>query len=197
MPSTLLSASQLVALIDLLVPTSSSTNTTSGGGNAGPSTRLRHPTDAVAALVHAIMVSLRFTLQTGPASSNEDSKQSQSSGAGGASRSEEASNQRSTDVTDDNDDGTTSEADTAVNDDDDFSPGRGSTEHVDQARVRSNVLPKEWNDRGEDAYTLRYKHEQSSLEFLVKLGRMGGRVSVTGMAGVSSDTGAVLFGGLC
>lgn len=185
MPSSLLSASQLLALIDLLVPSRGSSGSVSAHrGAAGPATRLSYPTDAAVALVHAIMVSLQFTLQD-RSTVRSGEQQGTSSSSGGAAGEVGAAGAAA------DDDGTTSEADTAVNDDDDFQPGQGSTEHVEQARVQASILPRSWNDRAEDAYTLSYKHPQSSMEFLVKLGRMGGRVSVTGMAGVSGGATGV------
>lgn len=37
----------------------------------------------------------------------------------------------------------------------------------------SNTLPEGWNKQGPANYTLRYKHEQSSMEFLLKIIKMG------------------------
>lgn len=191
MPSSLLSASQLLALIDLLVPSRGSSGSVSAHrGAAGPATRLSYPADAAVALVHAIMVSLQFMLQDRPTVRSGKQQGTSSSSGGAAGEAGEAGEAGAAGAAAD-DDGTTSEADTAVNDDDDFQPGQGSTEHVDQARVQASILPYGWNGRAEDAYTLSYKHPQSSMEFLVKLGRMGGRVSVTGMAGVSGSATGV------
>ena len=37
----------------------------------------------------------------------------------------------------------------------------------------NNVLPKNWAQNGPGKYTFRYKHEQSSLEFLFKVSELG------------------------
>lgn len=47
---------------------------------------------------------------------------------------------------------------------------------------QDNVLPVEWNTHGPGSYTFRYKHEQSSLEFVVKLGKLGGRTTINAIA---------------
>ncbi|KAK2466326.1 hypothetical protein APHAL10511_001968 [Amanita phalloides] len=41
-----------------------------------------------------------------------------------------------------------------------------------------NVLPSEWNRQGPGHYALRYKHDQSSLEFLVKVIGLGRRTLI-------------------
>ena len=66
-----------------------------------------------------------------------------------------------------------SDTDTAVDNDDD-----GTS--VD------NALNSGWNDRGEDTYSFEYKHEQSSMTFRVRVGKMGGRVQIDATAEVSS-----------
>ena len=45
-----------------------------------------------------------------------------------------------------------------------------------------NVLPDAWNQHGPGNYTLRYKHEQSSLEFVVKVGKLGSRTLINSIA---------------
>ena len=50
-----------------------------------------------------------------------------------------------------------------------------------------NVLPEEWNKNGPGSYTFRYRHEQSSLEFLLKLIKLGSRTlifSITNGVGI-------------
>ena len=47
---------------------------------------------------------------------------------------------------------------------------------------QDNVLPETWNAHGPGSYTLRYKHEQSSLEFVLKLGKLGTRTTVNAIA---------------
>lgn len=46
----------------------------------------------------------------------------------------------------------------------------------------SNVLPSEWNSHGPGAYTFRYKHEQSSFEFIIKVAKLGGRTMINAIA---------------
>ncbi|KAK4684785.1 proteasome inhibitor subunit 1 (PI31), partial [Tremellales sp. Uapishka_1] len=43
-------------------------------------------------------------------------------------------------------------------------------------------LPEGWNARGEDSYAFEYRHEQSAMTFRIRVGRMGGRVQIDGMA---------------
>lgn len=45
-----------------------------------------------------------------------------------------------------------------------------------------NVLPDEWNQHGPSHYTFRYKHEQSSLEFVVKVVKLGSRTMINSIA---------------
>lgn len=45
-----------------------------------------------------------------------------------------------------------------------------------------NALPTEWNSHGPGSYTLRYKHEQSSFEFVVKLAKLGKRTVLNAIA---------------
>jgi proteasome inhibitor subunit 1 (PI31) len=46
----------------------------------------------------------------------------------------------------------------------------------------TNVLPEGWNKNGPGSYTLRYKHNQSSLEFLVKISKLGNRTVINAIA---------------
>lgn len=48
--------------------------------------------------------------------------------------------------------------------------------------VENNVLPDGWNAHGPGNYTLRYRHEQSSLEYLVKVSKLGGRTLINAIA---------------
>ncbi|KAF8592636.1 hypothetical protein K439DRAFT_1504293 [Ramaria rubella] len=64
----------------------------------------------------------------------------------------------------------------------------------DSATVNSypnNTLPEGWNAYGPGHYTLRYKHEQSSLEFVVKVSKLATRTMVNAIA-VESDKAASL-----
>jgi hypothetical protein len=42
----------------------------------------------------------------------------------------------------------------------------------------SGILPETWNANGPGNYTLRYRHEQSSLEFIIKVVKLGGRTLI-------------------
>ena len=50
---------------------------------------------------------------------------------------------------------------------------------IDQA---SNVLPVEWNKNGPSYYSFKYRHEQSSLEFLINVSKLGMRTLVNAIA---------------
>ncbi|KZT43027.1 hypothetical protein SISSUDRAFT_1040918 [Sistotremastrum suecicum HHB10207 ss-3] len=49
-----------------------------------------------------------------------------------------------------------------------------------------NVLSDNWSLHGPGSYTLRYKHDQSSLEFLLKISKLGGRTLFNAIA-IESD----------
>ncbi|KAF8450383.1 PI31 proteasome regulator N-terminal-domain-containing protein [Boletus edulis BED1] len=55
----------------------------------------------------------------------------------------------------------------------------------------NNVLPEDWNTRGLTDHCLRYRHEQSSLEFLVKVVSLGQRTLINAIA-LESDKSASL-----
>jgi proteasome inhibitor subunit 1 (PI31) len=44
------------------------------------------------------------------------------------------------------------------------------------------VLPDDWNKNGPSHYTFRYRHDQSSLEFVVKVSKLGGRTLINAIA---------------
>ena len=46
----------------------------------------------------------------------------------------------------------------------------------------NNVLPDGWNNRGPGSYTFRYKHDQSSLDFLIKVSSLGTRLLFNAIA---------------
>lgn len=46
----------------------------------------------------------------------------------------------------------------------------------------SNILPTGWNQNGPGNYTFRYKHDQSSLEFVVKIIKLGARTLINAIA---------------
>lgn len=45
-----------------------------------------------------------------------------------------------------------------------------------------NVLPESWNHHGPGNYTFRYRHDQSSLEFVVKIIKLGARTMINAIA---------------
>ncbi|KAJ1309054.1 hypothetical protein OPQ81_004733 [Rhizoctonia solani] len=51
-----------------------------------------------------------------------------------------------------------------------------------EAGATPGLLPEGWNRKGPDVYTFKYKHEQSSFTFLLKLVRMSGKMIVHGIA---------------
>ena len=56
--------------------------------------------------------------------------------------------------------------------------------------LSNNILPADWNKHGPWYYTLVYKHDQSSLEFLVKLTKLGKRSVINAIA---LQVGELLF----
>lgn len=46
----------------------------------------------------------------------------------------------------------------------------------------NNVLPEDWAKNGPGSYTFRYKHDQSSLEFLLKVSKLGNRTLFNAIA---------------
>ncbi|KAI0254912.1 PI31 proteasome regulator N-terminal-domain-containing protein [Lactifluus subvellereus] len=54
-----------------------------------------------------------------------------------------------------------------------------------------DVLPESWNAHGPGNYTLRYRHEQSSLEFIVKIVKLGSRTLVNAIAMESDKTASL------
>ncbi|CBQ73760.1 conserved hypothetical protein [Sporisorium reilianum SRZ2] len=46
----------------------------------------------------------------------------------------------------------------------------------------SNKLPANWNAKGPDHYCFRYKHHQSSLDYLIKIVKLGNKAVVHGVA---------------
>ncbi|ORX36839.1 PI31 proteasome regulator N-terminal-domain-containing protein [Kockovaella imperatae] len=121
------------------------------------SSRLSKPTDALAALIHAIHTALDFRLVRRP--DDEASAARSTSDATGPVEEKDI-------------DDTASETTTAV-DQEDEEEARFSAE---------NQLPSGWSDRGEDSYSFEYKHDQSSMTFRIRVGRMGGRIQIDAMA---------------
>lgn len=46
----------------------------------------------------------------------------------------------------------------------------------------NNVLPESWDAHGPGSYTFRYRHDQSSLEFVLKVSKLGGRTMIHAIA---------------
>ena len=46
----------------------------------------------------------------------------------------------------------------------------------------TNILPEEWNKDGPGHYTFRYRHDQSSLEFVLKVSKLGRRTLINAIA---------------
>lgn len=154
-----LDPTSLLALLLTLLPTSSSSP-------------LQRPTDDVAALVHAIHTALDFRLIPIPqsGSSNPDSAAEQAS----APASHQDRNKNTVETETDIDD-TASETPTAVDQEE---------ESVNQSAHVEGRLSPSWNARGEEAYTFEYRHAQSAMVFRIRVGRMGGRIQIDGMAEV-------------
>lgn len=131
----------------------------------GPGPSLKHPTDLIALFIHAIQVAVNFRLDP-PANNQQSEPQDDKEG--------------------ENDD-TVSESDTAVGDDENDAspPPFPASLGISLEQALQSRLPRDWNSRGEDSYTFSYRHAQSSMGFVVKAGKIGGRVSVMGMVEVS------------
>ncbi|KAF9057705.1 PI31 proteasome regulator N-terminal-domain-containing protein [Panaeolus papilionaceus] len=54
-----------------------------------------------------------------------------------------------------------------------------------------NLLPDDWNKNGPGHYTFKYKHDQSSLEFVIKVSKLGSRTLINAIA-LESDKVATL-----
>ena len=48
--------------------------------------------------------------------------------------------------------------------------------------TESNVLPVEWNKNGPSHYSFKYRHEQSSLDFLINVSKLGTRTLINAIA---------------
>jgi proteasome inhibitor subunit 1 (PI31) len=68
--------------------------------------------------------------------------------------------------------------------DDTVSETPTAVEQEDEQLAVEGRLPEGWNSRGEDSYVFEYRHVQSSMVFRIRVGRMGGRVQLDGMAEV-------------
>ena len=66
--------------------------------------------------------------------------------------------------------------------------GLGEDHKIPASSESSNVrpLPIEWNASSNSDYTFRYAHSQSSLEYLIKVGRLGSKAVINGL-GIGDD----------
>ncbi|KAF4619950.1 hypothetical protein D9613_005360 [Agrocybe pediades] len=64
-------------------------------------------------------------------------------------------------------------------------------ESATSAILTNNVLPDDWNKSGPGHYTFKYKHDQSSLEFVIKVSKLGTRTVINAIA-LESDKVASL-----
>ncbi|GMK58008.1 hypothetical protein CspeluHIS016_0500400 [Cutaneotrichosporon spelunceum] len=135
-----LASSALLALLVSLTP------------SVHASSPLPRPTDAAAALVHAIHTALDFRLipATRTQQDTDTAVQDEPIGPDAAA-----------------DDDTQSETATAVD--------------PDEGQPPANALPASWNARGEESYMFEYRHAQSAMMFRVRVGRMGNRIQVDAM----------------
>ncbi|WVO16367.1 hypothetical protein L204_104042 [Cryptococcus depauperatus] len=118
----------------------------------GTSSPLPVSTDVIAALVHTIHTALHFRLISPAYQVNEIHPH------------REPDSSSSGEDVDDN----MSEA-TAVEQEDGSPPSVGR-------------LAEDWNSRGELSYSFHYKHDQSAMDFRIRVGRMGNRVQIDAMA---------------
>lgn len=59
---------------------------------------------------------------------------------------------------------------------------QGDDDQNQSANKTKNQLPEDWNSKGPDTYSFRYRHDQSSLEFIIKTVKLAARVVVHGIA---------------
>lgn len=57
-----------------------------------------------------------------------------------------------------------------------------SVDDASSIATLGNVLPVEWNRNGPGHYTFKYRHDQSSLEYVVKISKMGTRTLINAIA---------------
>ncbi|KAG6832924.1 hypothetical protein H0H92_004808 [Tricholoma furcatifolium] len=59
------------------------------------------------------------------------------------------------------------------------------------AVIENNTLPLEWSKNGPGNYTFRYRHDQSSLEFILKVSKLGGRTLINAIAAESDKVASL------
>lgn len=57
-----------------------------------------------------------------------------------------------------------------------------SVDDDESASLTANLLPPQWNKGGPGHYTFKYKHDQSSLDFVIKISKLGPRTVVNAIA---------------
>lgn len=60
-----------------------------------------------------------------------------------------------------------------------------AVEQEDNSQPPVGRLAEGWNSRGEDSYSFQYRHDQSAMNFRVRVGKMGNRAQIDAMAEVS------------
>lgn len=58
----------------------------------------------------------------------------------------------------------------------------GVDESTQSSMMPNNVLPDDWNKHGPGYYCFMYKHDQSSLDFVIKLTKLGQRTVINAIA---------------
>jgi proteasome inhibitor subunit 1 (PI31) len=57
----------------------------------------------------------------------------------------------------------------------------------------NNMLPEEWNNHGPGHYTLVYKHDQSSLQFVAHVSKLGSRTIINAIASEVRSTSVQFY----
>ncbi|OWZ60398.1 hypothetical protein C356_00049 [Cryptococcus neoformans c45] len=57
-----------------------------------------------------------------------------------------------------------------------------AVEQEDNSQPPVGRLAEGWNSRGEDSYSFQYRHDQSAMNFRVRVGKMGSRAQIDAMA---------------
>lgn len=62
-----------------------------------------------------------------------------------------------------------------------------AVEQEDSSQPPAARLAEGWNSRGEDSYSFQYRHDQSAMNFRIRVGKMGNRAQIDAMAEVSAS----------
>ncbi|KAL0250751.1 hypothetical protein I308_102967 [Cryptococcus tetragattii IND107] len=57
-----------------------------------------------------------------------------------------------------------------------------AVEQEDSSQPPAGRLAEGWNSRGEDSYSFQYRHDQSAMNFRIRIGKMGNRAQIDAMA---------------